>query len=63
MLLIVVASILRLEVIRDFRQDDIPDAVDGLLILTIAGPDEDEIRVEAYGEGETADVVLYITMG
>ena len=63
MLLIVVASLLGLEVIRDFRQDDIPDAVDGLLVLTIAGPDKDEIRIETYGEGETADVVLYITMG
>ena len=60
MLLIIVASLLWLEVVRDFRQDNIPDAVDGLLVLTIAGPYEDKIGVEAYREGEATDVVLCV---
>ena len=50
MLLIIVASLLWLEVIGNFRKDDVPNAVDGLLVLTIAGPYEDKVGVEAYRE-------------
>ena len=46
---------LRAELVEYYRED----AVDGFLVRTVAVPDGEEVRVEANGEGDAAEVVLY----
>lgn len=62
MLLVVEARILRLEVRRELREDDVSDAVDGSFVRGAAVPDLDQVGGEAAGEGDAAEVVSWVVM-
>lgn len=56
-LLVVVVARLRFELGGNLFEHDGEDAVFGLVVGAVAVPDGDEVRVEADGHGEAAEVV------
>lgn len=58
MLAVVPGAVLGAQIGADFAEDDVEDTIDGGGVATVAVPERDQVRVEAYGKGDTAEIVV-----
>ena len=56
--LVVVGSFSRPDFGADLLEDNVADPVDALLVVTVAVPDGDQVAIEAYGIGDSAEVIF-----